>query len=365
MPLDQRTIDAVFHPERPVTEPSQLIGRDTELEIAVARLSTAGGHLLLFGHRGIGKTSIAKVAEFVLRLEHPGLVVKAISCDSRMDFLDITSACIANTDISMSDGELRSPVKSAEVISTLRGFLIIDEIDRLRPDQRTLLSEFMKTLSDKATTFCLCAVGIAQTATEIFHGHLSIHRCLNEIHVKQLDGSTIAKIVDTGFDSLKQAIDAQVVVDIARLSLGFPSNAVLICRYVAEGVMRLPIPIISANELRRGLKRLLLERGTTSRELLRHISSNDKNLHKSSLLLSAALIKREDFTYDELYQETRNRCSIDRRTFDNICLGFCLDGPEHVFDNFRPNVLRFSDPRLPMMLFIERFLAEPERQTRY
>lgn len=355
--MNRQSIDAVFHPERPVADPSQLVGRNEEVQLTVDRLSTSGGHVLLYGHRGIGKTSIAQVADVTLRKDHPHLLVRSMSCDVQTDFLSIAATCLEGTAHAENREVHRSPVRVADLVFDRRGFLIIDELDRLGKNERSLLGDFLKRLSDRGASFSVCAVGIAQTAAELFSGHPSVSRCLNEIDVQRLPERRLAEIVEIGFITLHQRVRVDVVEDIARLSLGFPSNTVLICRYIAEGAIRAPTGMIGPEELRRGLLRLLSERGRSTADLLSYLAHSPRGALKRSVLLAGTMLKLEEFTTDQLFDATRDQCSIERKVFENLWVGMCMDGPEYAFDNVRPSVIRFRDPRFPLMLLVSEFVA--------
>ena len=51
----------IFAPHRPIAEGNLLFGRQTEVRSIIETLNTPGQHVLLYGERGVGKTSIANV----------------------------------------------------------------------------------------------------------------------------------------------------------------------------------------------------------------------------------------------------------------------------------------------------------------
>jgi hypothetical protein len=348
--VDRQAIDEVFHPQRPVADPSHLIGRDYELELTVDRLSAVGGHVLLFGHRGIGKTSIAQVTETILRKRYDSLYVRTMICDTRTDFSRIASRCLRGLPQAEDRRLVANPGEVAEVLVDRHGFLILDELDRLPADERTLLADLLKHLSELSSAFNVCGVGIAETASDLFAGHPSVSRCLSEIHVPRLPERKIAEIVEIGFIKLHQRVRVDVVEDIARLSLGFPSNAVLLCRHIADGALKLPTTLVGPDELRRGLERLLADKGVNTAAILAYFDNDPHGQVKRQIVLAAAYLHKENFTTQELFLAVRDRCSIERRSFESFWVALCMDGPEHVFDIVNGPVIRFRDPRLPLMI---------------
>jgi type II secretory pathway predicted ATPase ExeA len=354
--MKQDEIDRVFHPERPVLKRGFLVGRDNEVDETLKRLGTAGGHVLICGHRGIGKTSIARVAETALRTKDAKLVFSYVSCDSTTRFLDITTAIFEKTSAADWKGACHSPSRSAQLLVETNGFVLIDELDRLAQSEREPLSEFMKALSDGAAKFSVCVVGIARTATDLFASHLSVHRCLNEVHVAQLSRPDVGKLVDQGFSALGQVVRADSVIDIARLSQGFPSNAVAICRHVAEELLDRDSKSIGPREISLGLERLLVVRGGAPTLVLRRVLTGPDEELKRQMLLAASSIETEEFSDAEFYATTRKRIKLDRDSFDAWSLGFCIEGPEKVLEIVVPGVFRFSDPRMSMIIGVNDYL---------
>ena len=144
--------------------------------------------------------------------------------------------------------------------------------------------------------------------------------------------------------------------DVAKLSRGFPSNAVLLCRYVAEHLARRNLPALDESGFDQGLHSFLDERGRATREVLTRIAVHDKLRHKQAIMFAAGLLELDEFTYDELLIAAKSRAAIEKRVFENVCLTFCIEGPEQVFGNPRAGLLRFLDPRMPMILHVMEYL---------
>lgn len=359
----QSDIDEVFHPERPVTKRGLLVGRDVEVDLAIARLGTAGGHVLICGHRGIGKTSIARVVETALRAKDPNFFAQYFSCDSKSTFQVLAEALAHRARISIPQSLVGSPSIAADHLSMIHGFLLIDEIDRLAKAERILLAEFMKALSDRAANFAVCVVGIARTANDIFDGHLSVHRCLNEIHVRQLPKSQIAKLVDERFSFLRLKVRADIVMDIARLSQGFPSNAVAICRHCAEGLLQTTSTELGPESFRKGLRLLLKERGQAPSDVLLRVLQGDRLEERRAILLGASSLEQEEFSDSALLAATRRRGALSDDLFDALTFGMCIEGTEKVFDIIVPGLFRFSDPRMSMIVDITEYLRIEKRKS--
>ncbi|WP_233424171.1 ATP-binding protein [Pluralibacter gergoviae] len=54
-----RNVDLFFTPSKPIEAPTHLKGRDNEVEHILDTLTTDGKHCMIYGERGIGKSSLA------------------------------------------------------------------------------------------------------------------------------------------------------------------------------------------------------------------------------------------------------------------------------------------------------------------
>src|SRR5207237_5729880 len=80
----------VFSPPRPIDVPDSLFGRRALMYRVTDAVNTAGLHVILYGDRGIGKTSIAKVlAQSVQQPGKGGRRVLFTACNAADDFTSI------------------------------------------------------------------------------------------------------------------------------------------------------------------------------------------------------------------------------------------------------------------------------------
>ncbi|MET4780168.1 ATP-binding protein [Glaciihabitans sp. UYNi722] len=56
----------IFTPHQPIAESDLLFGREAEVRSLIETLNTPGQHVLLYGERGVGKSSIANVTSSVV-----------------------------------------------------------------------------------------------------------------------------------------------------------------------------------------------------------------------------------------------------------------------------------------------------------
>lgn len=74
-----------FTPSSPVTSVDLFVGRERELNQALDALGTPGVHPVVYGDRGIGKSSFANVVRALQRSAGPDVAIAQRRRDSRLD----------------------------------------------------------------------------------------------------------------------------------------------------------------------------------------------------------------------------------------------------------------------------------------
>jgi len=343
-------INQVFHPERPVVKKGLLFGRTTEVAKTVAHLETVGGHVLLCGQRGIGKTSIARVAEALLREKHGSVVVAYVTCDQRISFDRIIGMIFAEAKLGNIAIDQVPPSFVAAALSEVEGFVLIDEAERLAHADRLLIAELMKCLSDHSAKFSVCVIGVARTALDLFHQHPSVQRCLNEIPIRGLQKRDIQALIEDGFAALEQKIRPDTVLDIVRLSRGFPAYAVAICHHLAQTVHTSQKSTASPTDLCDALEEYLRGNGAGAFAVLRRVLAVGERGAKRDLLLASSYIDDDEFTLEQISASAVQFTDGTREPTDAMLTDLCIDGPTKVFDIVVPGIYTFNNPRMSMII---------------
>ncbi len=200
-----------------------------------------GRHVVLFGERGVGKTSLANVlAELMsgdgLRVLNSGTV----NCDASDDFSSLWHKAFRELTMFNEDGRgavdeqsMQELLGSEVTPDDIRYFLdripqpvmiVIDEIDRLtRPGTTTLLADTIKTLSDHSVDATLVLVGVADSVDQLIAEHQSVERALRQIRMPRMSVDELYEILDKGAEELGMSFAPDARHQIARLSEGLPT----------------------------------------------------------------------------------------------------------------------------------------------
>lgn len=236
-----------------------------DIDNAMAR---KGATIVLYGERGVGKSSIAKIAaQFA-----PGQpfyysastedTVETI-CSAVLQFYDVgwtpetrdiesargrhgtvrvggVSAELSSTETNAHrDAQLeRGRLTAQQFASRLperASLVIIDEFERLaNMRDRALFAELIKKLSDNESPTTLMLVGIGENIDELIGAHESAQRSIVEIKVERLADAEIREIVDIGMNALGLEIEQTTAEQMVTFSARFPYYAHLLC----EGAVR-------------------------------------------------------------------------------------------------------------------------------
>lgn len=247
-PTDQQELlfrcGRVFSPATPISTRDLFAGRNEQIRQAGQAVHTRGQHAVIFGERGVGKTSLANILKVLLGSENT-LVVK-INCHQGDSFQNIWRNALSEIEITenMAIGFNPQPVargsSPAEAIGTDTGpddirrilqslgrsvdtVLIFDEFDRLHGSQaQRLFADTIKNLSDNAINSTFVIIGVARDVSDLITEHASIDRSLMQIHMPRMQPSELKEIVNRAMHDLAMTIQDDALELIVMLSQGLP-----------------------------------------------------------------------------------------------------------------------------------------------
>jgi len=183
-----------FSPGAPIDKYALFAGRTRQARAVVNAMRQRGQHVILYGERGVGKTSLVNVLSELI--EEAGLEMVSggiVNCDGTDDvpklwkkmFREtafITSVkrlgLIPETDSKATGLDSLLPLDASPddvrlVLQRLQtpSYFILDELDRLENRRaRTLLADTIKTLSDHSVPATLILVGVADSVGQLISG---------------------------------------------------------------------------------------------------------------------------------------------------------------------------------------------------
>jgi hypothetical protein len=324
-------LKSIFRPSSPVDDRELFRGRTDELSRIIGAVQELGQHAVIYGERGIGKTSLAYMARDSFRSAAPesSLAVR-IPCSADDNFATVWAKLIPRViaELDLMPDEIRNGISSSverakEILdseqvspemvgralhvlsSKLPLLIVIDEFDRIGDFGSTqLFADLIKTISDDLLRCTLVIVGVADDVDGLISGHRSVERALKQVMIPRMSPSEIEEIVVGGFATfekrtgIKVELSKTVVAYIVQMSQGFPYYAHLIAGSVGEIALRNESRKINLVLLAQALGKALDESQQSIRNsYTKAVSSARKNAQFSQTLLACALAKVDELGF--------------------------------------------------------------------
>ena len=370
----------IFTPHRPIAERDLLFGRQAEVRSVIETLNTPGQHVLLYGERGVGKSSIANVTSSLVEVVMRKRVFSK-RCDSSDTFESILYGPLAEVgadltlvnvteqddkagglDFKVINGHLAksivatyaashslSPSTVAEAVGGIDGLLVVDEADAIgNPEDRRKLAELIKLLSDAGASLKVMVVGIAETGDDLTAAHPSVQRCLRETKLDRMSSAELTEIITNGGPKAGLAFSDTVTTAIVRLSAGYPHFTHLIALKCAEEAVAQDRAEINDDHLKHALELAVRDaEGTLKREYNEATRSAGTDMYKN-IVLAAASLDAEEFNASSL-RDAIDRItggSISQGSLNNFLIRLVSDDRQAILTRTAKGVYRFTDPRM-------------------
>ena len=227
--LDVR-LSQTFSPAAAVIRKDFFHGRQAIIRRLIDAANQNGQHAIIYGERGVGKTSLANVlSSFLEPFSSETIATAKVNCYRETTYAQIWNSLFRQVDLPTKDGY--SSLALDDVFDTLRQddgrklILIVDEFDRIEdPDIDVLFADTIKTLSDFHIDIdtTLILVGVADDVDDLITEHESVNRCLVQIHLPRMTIEELADIIESGIEIVGMRISEEAVARICKVSLGLP-----------------------------------------------------------------------------------------------------------------------------------------------
>ena len=244
---------AAFTPSQPVVDRRMFAGRVDVLTTLIRSLEDQRVHVILYGERGIGKTSLVHVLAQAAR--DARYIVIYSSCGASSNFDELFRAVAAEIPLLFHSGFAPTAEESergqsvadllpkgqvsprqvsdvfAKIIGT-RVLIILDEFDICESaDFRRNIAELIKNLSDRSVRVQLVIAGVAGDLTELVEHIPSIRRNIFALQVPKMTTAEVHHLIENGQTVSSVGYDPTATEFITAVSNGSPYIASLLSHH--------------------------------------------------------------------------------------------------------------------------------------
>lgn len=223
----------------PIDEEQLFAGRVSQIKQLLEATLERSRHAVLFGERGVGKTSLANVfwRRFSRRLQ--SIVAARAQADPSDDFSSLWSKAlrelrsaahmagkgdlvpISDSFGILSPDDVRLELQKCKPNSI--PILIIDEFDKLDDKNAiSLTANVIKSLADYSVNCTVIIVGVAENLSDLIQEHASIKRSIVQVRLDRMNDRELREIIDSRLALTPLKIDKEALARIIKLARGLP-----------------------------------------------------------------------------------------------------------------------------------------------
>ena len=315
-------ISSLFTPASPINEKSLFADRPIQVRKVVETISQRGQHAIIYGERGVGKTSLANVLSDFLSGIGQTVVAPRVAVTSADGYADVwrrafdqiklnhqieTMGLVPQTEQRIGSlaenlpanitpdliGQLLASIGSECIL-----VLVIDEFDRLSEKGDTrLVADTIKTMSDASVPATLVLVGVAESVDDLIDGHESVLRNLIQIPMPRMTSDELRQIVESRLPKLGMSIEPEALTTIVELSRGLPHYVHLVGQHAAINACEQKQTRIDSSHVSNAMAKSI-ENAQQSLQSAYHVAttSPQKNLY-TEVLLACSLAPADELGY--------------------------------------------------------------------
>jgi len=327
-----------FTPSQPITDRRMFAGRVDVLTTLIRSIEDQRVHVIMYGERGIGKTSLVHV--LTQAAQEARYIVVYCSCGAGSTFDEIFRAVAADVPLlfhrgfAPTDDEAEkggtladllpatslTPRLVADLFAKLTGtrvLVVLDEFDVCEsPDFRRNIAELMKNLSDRSIRTQLVIAGVAADLTELVAHIPSIRRNIFAMQVPKMTAGEINSLVENGEELSGVTFDKAATDFIVFVANGSPYLASLLSHHSGLAAIDKGRANVTVEDVSLAVDQALTEfRGRISKHSQIQIDQAAKSgvRHVLGVMAGAALFNNGRFDgrdVDALYPSAANAANF-------------------------------------------------------
>jgi len=301
----------IFTPGTAVKEQELFAGRSDQIKKLGQRIRLAGSHAVIFGERGVGKSSLVNVFRYVADKSPHRVQYIRIAVTTGDKYSDIILKIFKRMTIQYGDDEATiladsyrdRKITPDDVLLEFENFseaatpiIVIDEFDRLSDSEsKILVSDTIKLLSDEGANATFFIVGISDSVGDLLRGHESIGRSIAEVEMPRMSDEEIQSVIKDRLDRVGFKITEDALWRAVFICKGLPHYAHLLGLHSMQSACSRKSAIVETQDIEEATKTSLGEANQSIKESYSVATYSEKsnNIYKE-VLASCALARKDE-----------------------------------------------------------------------
>lgn len=361
----------------PIDEEDLFAGRSTEVRRILEAVMDRSKHVVLFGERGVGKTSLSNVFWKRFNSTLKSFIVARVQAGPSDSFSSLWIRALEELQaagVSAGKNEYVKFETEFDVItpSQIRReiqkiganaipIIIIDEYNEIADeDAKRLTANLIKEFYDFSVTTTVIVVGVAENISELIRDHASIDRAIVQIPLKRMSIDELKEIIFKRSSRTIMKFSTDAIWTIVILSRGLPYFTQTLSKYAAKHAITKKRTDVTNEDVEASMERFIDDEERKFKDAYRTATrSNQENFFQQSLL-ACALAKTDDegfFTANDVVEPYSAIMRGKKRIahFEKHLRRFSSDEGGNILikrGGDRQQTFRFSDPMMQPYVLI-------------
>lgn len=361
----------------PIDEEQMFAGRSSEVTKMLRTVFERARHVVLFGERGVGKTSLSNIFWKRYGRTLQSFVVARVQCGPHDDFSSIWVRALEELKAAgeakgkpeyvpfetgfdaITPSQIRRELQ--KISPNALPIIILDEYDKVvDAGAKTLTANLIKELYDFAVHTTVILVGVADNISELVEDHASINRALVDVPLGRMSEGELREIIEQRLRQTRIKFSQDAIWTIIILSRGLPFFTQTLSKLAAINAIENRRLNVDNSDVEVAMTRFVEDTAVAFRDAYRAATRTNQKSNLQETLLACALAKCDDegfFKATDLV-EPLSAIMKDRRRiahFDKHLRRFSSEDGGNILikrGGERQQIFRFSDPMMQPYVII-------------